>query len=103
MGRPLKTKVSETSLDNVTAVVARVAKKLKSFNIETLYGAVVKSFQKTEDATELSSLEAAVAKYLANESGLNSSKYSVANGVYSIVPGKRGRPKKVVEAVASAV
>ncbi len=99
MGRPLKTKVSETSPMDVAAVVARVAKKLKSFSKETLTQAVYKSFQKTDEAAELHAIDNFIASYLVQEA----SKYSVSNGVYSVIPGKRGRPRKVAVEAAVAV
>lgn len=99
MGRPLKTKVSETSVSDTVIVINRVAKKLKSFSKEILYAGVVKSFQKTEDAAELATLEKAVDSMLTVYAVDG---YTVANGVYTVIPGKRGRPKKVVvEAVAA--
>jgi preprotein translocase subunit SecF len=98
MGRPTKTKVSETSVADTVIVINRVAKKLKSFSKDTLFGAVVKSFQKTEDAAELTSLEKAVDTMLTVYAVDG---YTVANGVYTVIAGKRGRPKKVVEAVAA--
>lgn len=97
MGRPLKTKVSETSPQDIAAVVVRVAKKLKTFTRETLTQAVYKSFQKTEDAAEQGTMEAHVASYTVNER----SKYNIVDGVFTLIPGKRGRPRKVVEAVAA--
>lgn len=100
MGRPLKTKVSETSVADTVIVINRVAKKLKSFSKETLYSAVVKSFQKTEDVAELASLEKAVDTMLTVYAVDG---YTVANGVYSVIPGKRGRPRKVAVEVAAAV
>ncbi len=98
MGRPVKTKVSETPVADTVIVINRVAKKLKSFSKDTLFAAVVKSFQKTEDAAELASLEKAVDTML---TAYAVDGYTVANGVYTVIPGKRGRPKKVVEAVAA--
>ena len=101
MGRPQKTKVSETSAEVVVQVIDRVAKKLKSFSRESLLAAVVKSFQKTEDVAELGTLEAVVVSTLLTYT--SNGKYTVANGVFSAVQSKRGRPRKVVEAVAAAV
>jgi hypothetical protein len=99
MGRPIKTKVSETSAADIAAVVDRVAKKLKSFSQETLYAAAFKSFQKTEDKADETKVELAVVAQVALY--VQSGKYTVTNGVYTVVAGKRGRPKKVVEAVAA--
>lgn len=100
MGRPNKTKVSETSAAAIAAVVARVAKKIKSFTRETLTQAVYKSFQKTVDSAELSTMDASVSSYMVNEK----SKYNINGDVYTVIPGVRGRPKKVAAVeVAAAV
>ena len=100
MGRPVKTKVSETSTGDIALVIDRVAKKLKSFSKETLYASTFKSFQKTEDVHDEATIEAAVVKQVAVY--VATGKYTETNGVYSVVPGKRGRPRKVaVEAVAA--
>jgi uncharacterized protein YuzB (UPF0349 family) len=99
MGRPLKTKVSETSVANVVAVIDRVSKKLKTFTRNTLQEAVNKSFQKTENDAEVDILDEAVLSRLAEYE--SNGKYTVVNGTYTVVAGKRGRPKKVVEAVTA--
>jgi hypothetical protein len=98
MGRPLKTKVTDTSAADVQAVVTRVAKKLKTFNRNTLQEAVNKSFQKDATPEELNTLAEAVTAWVGSpEAG----KYTVTNGTYTAVPGVRGRPKKVVVAQAA--
>jgi hypothetical protein len=99
MGRPTKTKVSETSASDTTVVINRVANKLKSFSKDTLLAAVVNSFQKTEDAAELATLDKSVDAML---TVYGTSGYTVANGVYSVIPGKRGRPRKVATEAAVA-
>ena len=101
MGRPLKTKVSETSAADIAAVVDRVAKKLKSFSQETLYAATFKAFQKTEEKADETKVELAVVAQVALY--VQSGKYTVTNGVYNVVPGKRGRPRKVAVEAAAAV
>lgn len=98
MGRPLKTKVSETSAETVQSVVTRVAKKLKTFNIATLLDGVVKAFQKDASVGEVVTLNDAVNAWVKSPA---SGTYTVANGTYTAVAGKRGRPRKVVAAQAA--
>jgi hypothetical protein len=95
MGRPRKNTVTSTSAEDVSAVVARVAKKLKSFDVKTLNASVNKSFSEVT-AEDAKVLEASVADFVA----ANVAKYTVANGTYTAVAGKRGRPRKVVAAAA---
>ncbi len=98
MGRPKKTKVSDTSAETVQAVVTRVAKKLKTFNTATLQAAVNKAFQKDVSAEENITLINAVTAWVKSPAA---GTYTVANGTYTAVAGKRGRPKKVVVAQAA--
>jgi hypothetical protein len=98
MGRPQKTKVSETSAEVVQAVVTRVAKKLKTFNNATLLENVNKAFQKDVSEDEVNVLIDAVTAWVNSpEAG----KYTFAKGTYTAVAGKRGRPRKVVAAQAA--
>lgn len=100
MGRPKKTKVSDTSAETVQSVVSRVAKKLKTFNRSTLQEAVNKAFQKDTTPEEVTALTDAVTTWVKSpEAGT----YTVTNGTYTAVPGKRGRPRKVVASAQAAV
>lgn len=96
MGRPIKTKVTETSADAVQAVVTRVAKKLKTFNTASLQEAVNKAFQKDQTPADVTALTDAVKDWLNG-----ASTYTVTNGTYTAIAGRRGRPKKVVAAQAA--
>jgi len=101
MGRPNKYKVSEATTEQVQEVVNRVAKKLKSFTVSALLADVLKGFQATTDAAELKvvadAVDAAVTSYA------TSGAYTVANGTYTVVAGKRGRPRKNKTEAAAAV
>lgn len=98
MGRPTKTKVSDTSAETVQTVVTRIANKLKTFNRSTLQEAVNKAFQKNATTEELGILNDAVTAWVkTTEAG----KFTVVAGTYTLVPGRRGRPRKVVAAQAA--
>ena len=97
MGRPLKTKVSEASAADMQAVVTRVAKKLKTFNRNTLQESVNKAFQKDQTSGDVAALVEAVNAWL----GYCTAKYTMSNGTYTAIAGVRGRPKKVVAAQAA--
>lgn len=99
MGRPLKTKVSETSAETVQAVITRVAKKLKTFTSEALKEGVTKSFKDVTDS-DIAVLSKAVSDWSV---GSEQHLYTWDHGTYKAIVGKRGRPKKAVATFVAAV
>lgn len=98
MGRPNKLNVSEANTQNVTEVVTRTLKKVRAFTQAELNALVVAAYKAEENVatTNLENLAVAVVAAL-----VSSGKVTNESGNYKVVVGKRGRPKKVVEAAAA--
>ena len=101
MGRPNKLSASAATQENVSTIMERAFKKTKVFTLNQIKELVVKSYKidKTVAVDRVVDLHTFATLALASLVATN--KVTESSGTYTVVAGKRGRPKKVILAIAA--